>query len=133
MVCIYCGGATGVTNSRSQKRTNSTWRRRTCQDCQATVTTTEKIDLGTAIAVVDETASKPFSRDKLFISIFESCKHREDAPVAASQLTDTILGLLYPLISGGALQKDAVRETTGQVLARFDPAAGVHYQAYHKN
>lgn len=132
MVCIYCGGKTSVANSRIQKRSNSTWRRRVCLDCQATVTTIEKFDLETAITVVDKNASKPFSRDKLLISIFESCKHRNDAVNASTNLTDTILGQLYPLITGGALQKADIRRTVGSVLERFDEAAGVHYRAYHK-
>lgn len=132
MVCIYCAGKTSVTNSRAQKRNNSTWRRRACDDCGATVTTIERTDLETAVTVVDKKASRPFSRDKLLISIFESCKHRKTAQKDASSLTDTILGRLYPLISAGAISKDDIRETTGRVLARFDEAAGVHYRAYHK-
>ncbi len=133
MVCIYCGGKTSVGNSRMQKRANSTWRRRVCSDCGATVTTIEKIDLETAVTVLDKKASRPFSRDKLMISIFESCKHRKDAQKAASGLTDTILGQLYPLITAGSLGKDDIRDVTSQVLARFDRAAGVHYQAYHSS
>jgi transcriptional repressor NrdR len=133
MVCIYCGGETKVTNSRSQKRANATWRRRECLDCGAVVTTLEKIDLETAVSVLAERHSEPFSRDKLLISIFESCKHRKDAHKVAPGLTDTVLKQLEPLISGGALDVEQIITTTSTILERFDEVAAVYYRAYHKS
>jgi transcriptional repressor NrdR len=133
MVCIYCGGETKVTNSRAQKRANAIWRRRECLDCGAVVTTLEKIDLETAVSVLAERRSEPFSRDKLLISIFESCRHRKDAHEVAPRLTDTVLKQLEPQISAAALTLDQIVATTSKVLGRFDEAAGVYYRAYHKS
>ncbi len=131
MVCVYCGNKTQVSNSRLQKRGNNVWRRRTCTDCQATFTTLEKIDLDSAIVIVDKTVHTPFSRDKLFVSIMNSCKHRKTAIGDASGLTDTIISLLYPLITNASLDLAEVRTVTLQVLSRFDKAAAVQYEAFH--
>ena len=134
MVCLYCGGATQVTNSRSQRRSNTTWRRRSCTVCEATITTQEAPDLATAIVVVDSkrtNAFQPFSRDKLFISIYESCKHRKSAQKDATALTETILGRLYPLITEGSITRSDIFDTTADILTRFDKAAASHYRAYH--
>jgi transcriptional repressor NrdR len=133
MVCVYCNSETNVTNSRPQKRSNAVWRRRQCQQCLATVTTVEKIDLETAIIVTHDTAQEPFSRDKLFISIYESCKHRKDAQVSATMLTDTIIRQLYPLVQDASIAKKEIIRICAKTLQRFDHAAGVQYIAYHRN
>lgn len=131
MVCVYCGNDTNVVNSRLQKRNNTVWRRRVCKECQATVTTLEKIDLETAVIVIDKTVHTPFSRDKLFISIFDSCKHRTTAQKDATALTDTIISSLYPLISDASINVETIKQTSADILKRFDKAAAVQYAAYH--
>lgn len=131
MVCIYCGSATSVINSRHQLRSNTIWRRRTCKECGATVTTTECMDLATAILVVHNLAHEPFSRDRLFVSIYESCKHRKDAQNSATILTDTVIRALYPHIYDALIEKSEIIKTTTKILKRFDEAAGVQYAAYH--
>ena len=131
MVCIYCGHATSVSNSRQQKRSNATWRRRTCKHCLAVFTTIETIDLSTAILVTDSKLHTPFSRDKLFVSIYDSCKHRKDAQTSASMLTDTIIKQVYPLVKDASIPLSTLRTITANTLQRFDTASGVHYAAYH--
>ena len=131
MVCIYCGGPTHVTNSRSQKRSNATWRRRSCEKCLAVCTTIEVIDLSTAIVVTGSKRPSPFSRDKLFVSIYDSCKHRKDAQTSATLLTDTIIKQLHPLIDNASVSSSTIRDITLKTLGRFDTVAGVHYGAYH--
>ena len=133
MVCIYCGGETLVTNSRKQKRRNSVWRRRVCSDCRATVTSIESIDLENALVITSQKHHEPFSRDKLFISIYESCKHRNDAQISATELTDTIINLLYPLISDASIARSDIIKTASKVLHRYDDPAAVYYKAFHPN
>lgn len=131
MVCIYCAGQTRVTNSRLQKRQNQVWRRRNCQECDAMFTTLEAADLFSAVVATKDRQQQPFSRDTLFISIYEACRHRKSAVNDAAGLTNTVLQHLYPLIQDAALQiSDIVRVTT-QVLTRYDKAAAVQYAAYH--
>ena len=81
--------------------------------------------------VTSEKPHQPFSRDKLFISIFESLKHRKSAQEDATALTDTILRHLYPYIQDAALSRDTIARETTSVLARFDTSASVQYSAYH--
>jgi len=131
MVCLYCGNETSVKNSRLQKRANAVWRRRECTECHATVTTLEKIDLATAVLVRTNTLTEPFSRDRLLVSIYESCKHRKDALGSSIALTDTIISNIYPYIRHAEVQKDVIINESLKVLRAFDPAAGVYYAAYH--
>lgn len=131
MVCIYCSAETSVINSRPQKRTNHIWRRRQCADCKAVFTTSEFPDLSKAVVVVRESVLQPFSRDKLFLSIHSSLKHRKTALADASGLTDTILSHLYPKIASGSLHVAEITQTTLKTLTLFDSVAGTHYQAYH--
>lgn len=131
MVCIYCGSNTSVSNSRKQKRNNAIWRRRICVECNATVTTIERIDLENAVVVTSNTSHKQFSRDKLFISIYESCRHRKDAQTSATALTDTIISLCYPLIKDASIARSEIIDIAANVLHRFDKAAEVYYRAFH--
>lgn len=133
MVCIYCGSETRVSNSRAQRKTNAVWRRRACDNCQATVTTLEKLDLGSALVVTDKRRHEAFSRDKLLISIHDSLKHRKTALADAMALTETIISHLTPHIVDAALTKELIIAETSKTLARFDKAAGVQYAAYHAN
>ena len=131
MVCIYCDGTTSVTNSRKQKRSNAIWRRRSCKSCEAIFTTLETIDYSTAIIVSSSGQHEAFSRDKLFVSVYESCKHQKDAQTSATMLTDTIIKQLYPYVKDASLSVKSIRRVTLKALHRFDEAAGVHYKAYH--
>lgn len=131
MVCIYCSGKLGVGNSREQKKLNQVWRRRNCGSCGAVLTSLEAIDLAKAITVQHDKHSKPFSRDKLFVSIHESCKHRKDALADATALTDTIIARLLPQIQDATLTKEKIRHSSAEILERFDKPAAVHYRAYH--
>src|SRR5687768_15140118 len=95
MVCIYCGSETQVINSRPQKRSNQIWRRRKCLQCSNIMTSHESFDLSASVRV--ELNSKTllfFQRDLLFVSIYESCKHRPEALAEASSLTQTIVAEL---------------------------------------
>ncbi|HUP26343.1 MAG TPA: hypothetical protein VM124_01695 [Candidatus Limnocylindrales bacterium] len=131
MVCIYCGHDTQVTNSRLQKTRNQVWRRRHCQQCASDFTTLEKPDLPTALAVIHSNDYRPFLRDKLFLSVYESLKHRKTALSDATALTDTIVGQLYPCIKNGGIKRGQIIATASEVLHRYDKAAASHYNAYH--
>ncbi|MGH3053799.1 MAG: hypothetical protein ACRDL7_02335, partial [Gaiellaceae bacterium] len=124
MVCIYCSSSTNVTNSRLQKRANQVWRRRHCTSCGANFTTHEVVDLGSAIAVQRSSKDiQPFSRDRLFTSVYDSLKHRRDALGDATALTLTIIGQLLPHVNNGRLDRDVIAAVTSAVLERFDMAA----------
>jgi hypothetical protein len=73
----------------------------------------------------------PFSRDNLFVSIYEACKHRPDALSNANALTQTIIGLLRGHIHEGIIDRDTIVKIAALTLGRFDATAGTVYKAYH--
>lgn len=121
-----------MTNSRPQKRTNSVWRRRECQDCGTIFTSTEAYELSGSVVVRSAAALSAFSRDKLFISVYEALKHRKTAQSDATELTDTIIKRLLAALTAAELDKRDIIETTCQVLESFDSAAATQYRAYHQ-
>ncbi|HSW85451.1 MAG TPA: hypothetical protein VLF79_02455 [Candidatus Saccharimonadales bacterium] len=134
MVCVYCGNKTKVFNSRLQKRNNQVWRRRQCSSCHAVFTTEETIDYGGSWTVKSKSGViTPFSREKLVMSLFRSCQHRKGALSDASALTDTIINKLHLQRLSGSIDTDFISHTAQVALNRFDKAASVHYQAWHRS
>jgi transcriptional repressor NrdR len=130
MVCIYCGFPTSVVNSRPQQQSNHIWRRRKCDACAAIFTTREAPELSGAYTVRGLSGKlEPFSRNRLFIDIYDSCKHRASSLDDAEALTQTIIDQLTN--SDGVIGRNAIVETSVKVLERFDPTASLVYLAYH--
>jgi transcriptional regulator NrdR family protein len=114
------------------KRSKAVWRRRSCPGCKTTFTTYEGVDWSTAVVFKTDTGHiEPFSRDKLFVSIHDSLKHRKDALAAATALTDTILVKTIPLISNATVKRQDLVVISTSVLKNFDKAGATTYQAYH--
>lgn len=134
MVCIYCGHETEVYNSRVKARTPSVWRRRRCQACVAQFTTVELPDYAGAIVVRSLAGDlSPFSRDKLFLSLYRSLSHREDALQSATELTGTLIGKLLrgKTHKDGTLVSSSIATHSYQILRRYDLLAANSYKAYH--
>ena len=133
MVCLHCGSETQVINSRLQKRSNQVWRRRKCLTCGNVFTTEETINYdGTWMVRSKNGHLQPFSRDKLFLSLYHSCRHRQTAETDASGLTETVIKKLLARSSDGVIDSQMIVSTAQVVLSRFDRAAAVQYNAYHK-
>lgn len=130
MVCIYCSSKTSVVNSRRQKRSNKIWRRRQCLKCQAIFTTSESVDLDKSLVITSNSQYKPLKRDKLFVSVYDSLRHRKTALNDATALTDTIINRLYARHSA-QIEKNDVIKIASEVLKKFDKAGYVYYTAYH--
>jgi len=131
MVCIYCRGNLGVTNSRPQKSRNQTWRRRLCKACGAIFTSIETLDLSQALIIANKAVLQPFDRDRLFISLYESLRHRETALADARSLADTVTAQLIKVSDKGLLPVRTITQTALNTLQRFDSAAATHYAAFH--
>jgi transcriptional repressor NrdR len=131
MVCIYCSGELAVSNSRPQKSRNQTWRRRPCKACGAVFTSTEAIDLQQALSVSKNGRLQPFDRDQLFISLYESLRHRVTAAHDARALTDTVVGHIIKNGADGAIDSRTIQRQVLNTLRRFDHAAATYYEAFH--
>jgi hypothetical protein len=70
-------------------------------------------------------------RDKLFLSIYDSCRHRKGAISDATSLTDTIINKLRDKVSDGSINKSDIRKIAYGIVNRLDGASGVYYKAYH--
>jgi hypothetical protein len=73
----------------------------------------------------------PFSRDSLFINIYDSCRHRKTALDDATALTRLIIGNLLASKHGGVIKRSELIDEVLTVLSRFDPTAETFYRAYH--
>ena len=131
MVCVHCGGKTKVVNSRQQRKANQVWRRRQCLACGAVFSTREGAQHELAWLVQNKGRLEPFSRDKLFLSLYKSCGHRPTALSDARGLTDTVVGKLPAHIVDGAVGGRDIARVALVALNRFDKAASTHYQAFH--
>ena len=136
MVCIYCGGSTNIINSRQQKKLNRKWRRRKCQTCGQIFTTIESFQENNSFVINISSASpslQPFSRDKLFISIYRSSEHRPSALNDASLITDTIISRLLLKVENSSIPLHLIQQQAYITLKRFDPVAATYYRAYFIN
>lgn len=134
MVCIYCGYKTRVTNSRSSRRSSNVWRRRRCLHCKALFTSRERADLGgTHVVKHSDGSLEAFSRDNLFISIYESCGHRKSALTDAEALTDTIISMLLSSheLNRPSLTTKTITTLCKTTLEHFDAVAATYYAAYY--
>lgn len=76
-------------------------------------------------------ALEAFQRDVLFVSIYESLKHRKTATADAGALTDTILET-FSQCPDTVILSQQIQNMALSVLRRFDQAAFVHYQAFYE-
>jgi transcriptional repressor NrdR len=132
MVCVHCRSDTQVINSRLQKKANQVWRRRKCGTCGAIFSSREVAQYELVWLVRSNKALQPFNRDKLLLSIYASCQHRPSALADASALTETVMNKLLFTAANGILEAPAIVQIIQVALNRFDKAASVHYQAFHR-
>jgi len=133
MLCIFCSSDTKVINSRHQKLKNCVWRRRQCIKCGKTVTSIEKYDWSRSVLVFDEadSAEFEFERDKLFLSIYKTLKHRQSALSDAKAICETVMSKL-DVSDNGKISRAKLRSETYTVLKRFDSPAAIYYKSFHK-
>ena len=132
MVCIHCRSETQVINSRLQKKANQVWRRRKCTTCGAIFSSREVAQYELIWLVRRRESLLPFNRDKLLLSIYTSCQHRPSALSDARALTETVMSKLLFTAIDGILEAPAIAQTIQVALNRFDKAASVHFQAFHR-
>lgn len=133
MVCLYCGSDTHVSNSRLQKRQNSVWRRRTCRVCGSSFTTLEQPLLARSVLVRTARRKKlqPFSRDILFTSLVEACKHRPRAVIECGALVQTVAAKAMQSLHESVIERDNIVKEAVDVLSNFDTVAAGVYAACH--
>lgn len=99
--------------------------------CDAIFTTIEGVEIAGALRVAKQGRYEPLLRDKLFVDIYDSLRHRKTALGDATALTATILGKLQPQSENARLDRGTIVNASISVLERFDKAAATHYRAFH--
>lgn len=131
MICIFCSSETKVSNSRSKAKAASTWRRRQCLNCGSIFSTTERPNFATSIKVRSGSGKfKPFSEDKLFISIYECLSHRKDSLAASKSLLNTILEKTVPAPESEVTTEQIAKQAY-TILKRYDKPSALIYKARH--
>jgi transcriptional regulator NrdR family protein len=74
----------------------------------------------------------PFSSNKLMMSLYRSCQHRQTALNDAAALSETIIQKLQPKFRDGLISSKTITQVSQVALNRFDRAASVNYGAYHR-
>lgn len=131
MVCIHCGQATTVINSRRLRRHNQTWRRRRCAACGTVFTSSEVADLGSALLVSSPDGLEPFTQEKLLFDITLALRGRQDRYMAARELTQRIITNLLANTSKPLLSTKQIAAEAAKVIGRFDKRAGQRYSVDH--
>ncbi len=132
MVCYYCKNKTIVTNSRYQKNNNSVWRRRKCISCQNIITTIETIAVSNIWLVTHQSKLMPFSRDKLYLSIYKCLSHRTDSINDASYIVSNIINKLLTTHKETKINNEIIKSTAYVILSRYDKLAAQQYWAHYK-
>ena len=74
----------------------------------------------------------PFIKENLYVSIYESCRHRARAVEDAIALTDTVLSRIrHKDTDVAVIPVDALTDAAPRVLLAFDPSASTYYKAYY--
>lgn len=133
MVCIYCKNSTKISNSRHLARKNGTWRRRNCQICNIVFSTIETPEYSSIWSIIKKNSDdlEPFNRANLYISVYESLKHRKAALEESDELTNTIILDLSKKARDGLIFIDDLRDSVMNTLSKFDNTSLVYYKAYY--
>lgn len=128
MKCPYCRqAATDVYNTRTTKFGAQIWRRRKCMSCNETFTTYEAPDL-TFVQVEKRRSSKPepYSRAKLFSSIYGSFMDMKGRQQLIDAVTDTVEAKILD-IQEQIISSEAIADIVLQTLKHYNTAAFVRY------
>lgn len=136
MICINCNEpSTSVTNSRPHKKQASVWRRRRCDACGHTFTTSEAPLTGDSLEIIyADGSTKPFSLPRLSLSLAGTLLHQKDSAADnAYWLGETVYQLFMKRGNGNqAIPIHECIATTHEVLERFDALAGLQYATRHQ-
>lgn len=129
MKCPFCR-ETGshVYNSRSTKFATQTWRRRRCRRCGRSFTTYEAPDLGFLSVIKRSGQAQPYSRAKLYSSLYNAFSASVAPASTMDAITDTIEANVLDMRSESVTTRDIARLSL-VALKHFDQGAFLRYLA----
>lgn len=97
------------------------------------MTSIETVDLNKSLVVITSSGTfSAFQRDRLFLDVYDSLKHRKTALSDATALTDTIIQQVLARSDAGSVKRQVVVEATARALRAFDSIAATHFEAFHR-
>jgi transcriptional repressor NrdR len=128
MKCPLCRSTnTEVFNTRSTKYGSQIWRRRRCNQCERSFTTYEAPDLGfVRIHSTNNAKAQPYSRAKLFMSIYHAFADTAAPAATIDAVTDTVEAKLLDTASA-ELATSQISAVVLQTLKHFSTAAFIRY------
>jgi transcriptional repressor NrdR len=132
MFCINCFyPSTQVTNSRPNKKQPLIWRRRHCNKCGITFTTTARPSLTHNQQVHTTSGTTPFNIGKLIVSLARAFQH--DQTKVDTEVLDLALTIQTELATElQIITSDDIAAVAHQVLKRYDELAAMQYAAQHQ-
>jgi transcriptional regulator NrdR family protein len=137
MKCIFCNNKnTSVKNSRSVKSGLQVWRRRHCDSCGKTFTTTETGLINNLFVRKRNKTKQRFTYEKLFVSIFSALhtKHRNDhgdnAKLAKEISEQIVVDVLRSCPKGNIITSTELTLSVYKQLRKHGPLYADHYKFY---
>lgn len=129
MNCPFCQSSTQVYNSRRSHNSTQTWRRRRCRTCKKSFTTRERVDFSGSVLVSKKDKKRPYSRDRLFLSIVKASNNLELPPEMLSELTDSIEQKLQAcdFFNHDIQDHELIIEASAMVLSQYDKNLAIQY------
>ena len=132
MNCPFCQASdTKVLDSRLNKESNSTRRRRKCEACEKRFTTFESIHLDMPEVVKNDGRREVYSPQKILSGIKKACQKR---PIANSQVDEVVKLIEKQILDLN--RKEVTSKTIGQLvmvsLKELDPVAYVRFASVYR-
>ena len=128
MVCPYCRAKTRVTNSRAQLRRYQVWRRRQCKQCQAIVTSYERLAPESVVSVnLADGRKLPLAEIAIGGPIYSALNSIDQAEAAAA-LTHSCLVKIFDT-RRAEIDQDQLDRIIYRTLKPYNPRAALRYLA----
>ncbi len=127
MKCPFCRETTTeVYNSRNTRTGNQIWRRRRCKSCRQSFTTYEYVNLSFITIKKRAGATDPYSRAKLYSSIYQAFSGLNYDQETIDAVTDTVENKLLE-IKTDAIDANELAHTILVTLKHFNASAFLRY------
>ena len=132
MKCPYCGHLDNkVIDSRLNKESTITRRRRSCLECDQRFTTYERLEVMMPVLVKKDGRREPWNRHKIVIGLEKACEKRPVSRDAIDQFVDGIEHKLQDLGSK-EVPSTVIGEWVMEDLSLLDEVAYVRFASVYR-
>jgi transcriptional repressor NrdR len=132
MKCPYCGHLDNkVIDSRLNKESTITRRRRSCLECDQRFTTYERLEVMMPVLVKKDGRREPWNRQKIIVGLEKACEKRPVSRDAIDQFVDEIEHKLQDLGSK-EVPSTVIGEWVMENLSLMDEVAYVRFASVYR-